>query len=106
MLKYILKRLGLSIIILLGVSLIIYVLVRCMPFDFVEQQVAKLGQDKGASQEIMEQLYRRYKLSPDPTFWDMLSATASSRAAMSSKRSPITWASPLPSPSSPSSSNI
>ncbi len=73
MLKYILKRLGLSIIILLGVSLIIYVLVRCMPFDFVEQQVAKLGQDKGASQEIMEQLYRRYKLSPDPTFWDMLS---------------------------------
>ena len=37
MLKYIIKRLALSILILLGVSLIIYALIRCMPVDFVTQ---------------------------------------------------------------------
>ena len=36
MLKYILKRLGISIIILLGVSVIIYSLVRMMPNDYVD----------------------------------------------------------------------
>lgn len=57
MLKYILKRIGLSIIILLGVSLIIYVLVRCMPFDFVEQKMAELGQDQAALEETKQALY-------------------------------------------------
>ena len=37
MLKYILKRLGISVIILLGVSVIIYSLVRMMPNDFVDR---------------------------------------------------------------------
>lgn len=72
MLKYILKRLGLAVIILLGVSLIIYILVRCMPFDYVEQQIARLGQDKGASEEVMAQLYNRYGLAPNANFWQML----------------------------------
>ena len=35
MLKYILKRIGLSIVILIGVSLIIYFLIRLMPVDFI-----------------------------------------------------------------------
>ena len=38
MLKYILKRLGISVVILLGVSLIIYTLVRLMPADYIDQK--------------------------------------------------------------------
>lgn len=45
MLKYIIKRLGLSIIILVGVSMIIYFLVRLMPTDYLENSFsAQLGQ--------------------------------------------------------------
>ena len=36
MFKYIVKRLALAILILLGVSLIIYILIRCMPVSFIE----------------------------------------------------------------------
>ena len=43
MLKYILKRLGLAVLILLGVSLIIYVLVRCMPVSFIEDKIAQMN---------------------------------------------------------------
>lgn len=42
MFKYILKRIGISILILLGVSLILYTLLRCMPTDFVEQKISNL----------------------------------------------------------------
>ena len=44
MLKYILKRLGLSILILLGVSIIIYFLIRCMPVSFIDDKIAQLSQ--------------------------------------------------------------
>ena len=44
MLKYILKRLGLSIVILLGVSLIIYFLIRLMPVDFIQNKVNAMNQ--------------------------------------------------------------
>ncbi len=80
MLKYILKRLGLSIIILLGVSLIIYILVRCMPYDFIEQRMAALSQASGGSgsnsgaalQEMEDALRRSYGITKDPTFWEMI----------------------------------
>ena len=42
MVKYIVKRLALSVFILLGVSLIIYALIRCMPVDFVTQKLSSL----------------------------------------------------------------
>ncbi len=42
MLKYIIKRLVQSILILLGVSLIIYALIRCMPVDFVTQKLTAI----------------------------------------------------------------
>ncbi len=58
MLKYILKRIGLAILILLGVSMIIYILVRCMPFDYVEQKMAQMGQDAAMMQETMDALYK------------------------------------------------
>lgn len=72
MLKYIFKRLGLSIIILVGVSLIIYILVRCMPVDFVMQKLAAMNQG-GATvpQETIEKMYERYNLS-DSSFLGIL----------------------------------
>ena len=44
MLKYTLKRLGLSVLILLGVSLIIYALIRSMPTDYVTAKVLETSQ--------------------------------------------------------------
>ena len=43
MLKYILKRLALSVLILFGVSLIIYVLIRCMPVSYIDQLVSQMS---------------------------------------------------------------
>lgn len=48
MLKYILKRLGLSILILLGVSLILYFLIRCMPVDFIQSKIDAMNQGGAA----------------------------------------------------------
>ena len=53
MLKYIIKRLGLSIIILVGVSMIIYFLVRLMPTDYLENSFsAQLGQGTITMEQI------------------------------------------------------
>ena len=71
MLKYILKRLGLAILILLGSSLIIYVLVRCMPIDFVQNKIAALQSAPGGQpvdSSIIEAMYKNYGLS-DSSFW-------------------------------------
>ncbi|MBE6594404.1 MAG: ABC transporter permease [Ruminococcaceae bacterium] len=66
MLKYILKRLGLSLLILLGVSLIIYVLIRCMPVDFIENKIAAMNQG-GATipEETVENMKKLYGLEDD-----------------------------------------
>ncbi len=62
MLKYILKRLGLAILILLGVSLIIYFLVRLMPVDFIEQKVNAMNQANSVPQETVDAMYEMYGL--------------------------------------------
>lgn len=62
MLKYILKRLGLSIIILLGVSLIIYSLVRCMPVDYVTNKIAQMN-TATLDPEAIAKMYEMYGLS-------------------------------------------
>ena len=66
MLKYILKRLGLSILILLGVSLIIYVLIRSMPVSFIEDKIAQMNQG-GATipQETIDNMKALYGLEDD-----------------------------------------
>ena len=66
MLKYILKRLGLAVLILLGVSLIIYVLVRCMPVSFIEGKIAEMNQG-GATipEETVENMKKLYGLEDD-----------------------------------------
>ena len=63
MLKYILKRLALSILILLGVSLIIYVLIRCMPVSFIDGKIAAMNQG-GATvpQETIDAMKELYGL--------------------------------------------
>lgn len=72
MLKYILKRIGLSILILIGVSLIIYTLVRLMPFDFVQQRMAQMGQDTVLMQDAIENLKKAYGLG-DNSFKGIIS---------------------------------
>ena len=47
MIKYILKRLGYAVLVLLGVSLIIYFLTRLMPIDYVRDRVQAM-QTSGA----------------------------------------------------------
>ncbi len=55
MLKYIIKRLGLSIFILIGVSMIIYFLVRLMPSDYIENSFsAHLAQGTITMEQIDE----------------------------------------------------
>ena len=73
MLKYILKRIGYSILVLLGVSLIIYFLTRLMPIDFVRNKVAEI-QASGASvdPEKVDEMYEAYGLSENAGFMDIL----------------------------------
>ena len=63
MLRYILKRLGLCVLILLGVTLIIYFLVRCMPVDFVQNQINAINATGStASEELVKAMYEEYGL--------------------------------------------
>ncbi len=63
MFKYILKRIGISILILLGVSFLLYSLLRCMPTDFVEQKIIALNTSGATvSQEFIDQMYETYGL--------------------------------------------
>lgn len=69
MLKYILKRLALTVLILLGVSLIIYFLIRMMPVDFIQDKINAMNQG-GATvpQETVDKMYEMYGLEANPTF--------------------------------------
>lgn len=63
MFKYIIKRILISILILLGVSFVLYALLRCMPTDFVEQKILNLYQAGATtSDEFIEQMYKTYGL--------------------------------------------
>ncbi len=73
MLKYILKRLGLAILILLGVSMIIYFLIRLMPVDFVQDKINAINQGGATvSQETVDALYKTYGIG-DNSFKGILS---------------------------------
>jgi peptide/nickel transport system permease protein len=73
MFKYILKRIGYSILVLLGVSLIIYFLTRLMPIDFVRDKVNAMA-TSGASvtQEMVDAMYEAYGLQENATFLDIM----------------------------------
>lgn len=71
MAKYIIKRLLLAILILFGVSLIIYVLMRMMPADFVDQQFASQSSQGTVSAEDLHRMKEIYGLS-DNSFWGLI----------------------------------
>ena len=73
MLKYIVKRLAYAILVLLGVSLIIYFLTRLMPIDFVKNKVVSV-QTSGATvdQEMVDAMYEAYGLTANASFGDIL----------------------------------
>ena len=63
MFKYIVKRLGLAIIILLGVSMIIYFLIRLMPVDFIQNKINAINQGGATvSEETVQAMYQMYGL--------------------------------------------
>ena len=60
MLKYILKRLFISIFILLGVSIIIYTLVRLMPNDYIDLKYAEQLKSGAITPEQINQFKAMY----------------------------------------------
>lgn len=63
MLKYILKRLGLSVLILFGVSVIIYFLVRLMPMNYLDVKFSAQLQTGTISQEQVDAFKVMYGLA-------------------------------------------
>ena len=79
MAKYIIKRILLAILILFGVSLILYILVRCMPMNYIESKFLTLKQTNGLSDEDYANLLALYGLDDDSFlgilkgYWNWLS---------------------------------
>ncbi len=73
MAKYIIKRLALAILILLGVSLIIYILVRLMPVSFVEQRILAIAQNQNPEDldMLVAAMKKQYGLEDD-SFWGII----------------------------------
>ena len=73
MLKYILKRIGYSILVLVGVSLIIYFLTRLMPIDYVRDKVNAIQTSSGAavSEDMVDAMYESYGLSANASIGDI-----------------------------------
>ena len=58
MLKYIVKRIAYAILILLGVSMIIYFLIRLMPVDFIQDKINAINQGGATvSEETVQTMY-------------------------------------------------
>lgn len=72
MFKYILKRLVMSVFILLGVSMIIYFLIRLMPVDFIQDKINAINQGGATvSEETVNAMYEMYGLG-DNSFLGIL----------------------------------
>ncbi|MBO4937757.1 MAG: ABC transporter permease [Oscillospiraceae bacterium] len=73
MFKYIAKRIAYSILILLGVSMIIYFLIRLMPVDFIQDKINAINQGGATvSEETVNAMYEMYGLG-DNSFSGILS---------------------------------
>ena len=71
MLKYILKRLGLSVIVLLGVSIIIYFLVRLMPTNYLEDKFSAQLQQGTITFDQLDEFKKRYGLYMPEAYLDV-----------------------------------
>ena len=67
MFKYIVKRLLISLLVLFGVSIIIYTLVRLMPNDYIDLKYASQIQQGQITQEDVERFKELYGIG-DKTF--------------------------------------
>ena len=66
MFKYIAKRIAYSIFILVGVSAIIYFLIRLMPVDFIQSKINAINQGGATgSEETVQAMYAMYGLGDD-----------------------------------------
>ena len=82
MIKYILKRIAYSVLILLGVSMIIYFLIRLMPVDFIQNKINAMNQGGATvSEETVQAMYKMYGLG-DNSLWGILSGYFSWLAAL------------------------
>lgn len=63
MFKYIIKRILISILILFGVSVILYVLVRLMPMDFITLKYSQSASTEGAAAERLEEFKKIYGIA-------------------------------------------
>lgn len=70
MFKYILKRIGLSILLLVAVSLVIYFILRIMPVDFVDMNVDPTKADQEEMLELQRKELGLEKLEDYPTLWE------------------------------------
>ena len=71
MVKYIIKRLLLSIFIMVGVSLIIYFILRMMPMDYIDTKFAALSGGSGISEEKLAAMKAKFGLD-DNSFLGIL----------------------------------
>ena len=71
MFKYILKRLGLAVIVLLGVSLIIYFLVRLMPTNYLETKFSAQIQQGTFTTEDLDNFKKKYGLYMPDAYLDI-----------------------------------
>ncbi len=66
MVKYIIKRLIIAVLLLFGVSIILYIMLRCMPTSFVEQKIVQINQTGGeVNEEMVQLLLHTYGLDTD-----------------------------------------
>ena len=68
MLKYVVKRLLMAVLILFGVSIIIYALARMMPTDFVDNQYSSALQQGTMQQEDVDRIKELYGLYTPEAF--------------------------------------
>ena len=69
MLKYIIKRLALSVLILFCVSLIIFTLIQLMPMDYISTKIAEINsKGEGVTEETMKAMMNEYGYGTDGTF--------------------------------------
>lgn len=71
MAKYIIKRLLLAVLILFGVSMIMYILIRCMPLSYFEQTFSTQLSTGTISREDYENILRLYGME-DNSFWGII----------------------------------
>ena len=71
MVKYILKRIGLAIVILLGVSIIIYTLVRLMPTDYLETKFHSQLQQGTMTRAKLNEFRQKYGLFMPESYVDV-----------------------------------